>query len=136
MDRPAVRDAALLLLRTVIGVVFVAHGYDRLFLTGLTETTGQFSAWNVPQPALSAYVVTGVELLGGALLVIGLLTTLVAGALLLLVAAAGYFVHLTQGFFVTEGGIEFVAVLAVALFVIIVFGPGRASLDGVLVEQS
>lgn len=136
MDRPAVRDAALLLLRTVIGVVFVAHGYDRLFLTGLTETTGQFSAWNVPQPVLSAYVVTGVELLGGALLVIGLLTTLVAGALLLLVAAAGYFVHLTQGFFVTEGGIEFVAVLAVALFVIIVFGPGRASLDGVLVEQS
>lgn len=132
MDRPAVRDATLLILRTVLGVVFVAHGYDRLFLTGITETTGQFSAWGVPQPRVSAYLVTGVELLGGALLVLGLLATFVAGALLLVVAAAGYFVHMTEGFFVAHNGIEFVAVLTAALLVIIVFGPGRASLDGAL----
>lgn len=132
MDRPAVRDAALLILRTIVGVVFVAHGYDRMFLTGITETTGQFSAWGIPQPQLSAYLVTGVELLGGALLVLGLLTTFIAGALLLVVGAAGYFVHLTEGFFVADNGVEFVAVLAAALLIVIVFGPGRASLDGAL----
>ncbi|AWB82294.1 hypothetical protein C3B44_07965 [Corynebacterium yudongzhengii] len=132
MDKPVVRDASLLILRLVLGIIFVAHGYDKIFLTGLVETTGQFSAWGVPQPQLSAYLVAGVELIGGALMVLGLLTTFVAGILLLVVAAAGYFVHLPNGLFVADNGIEFVAVLAAALLAIVVFGPGRASVDGAL----
>jgi len=132
MDKPAVRDAALLLLRIVLGIVFVAHGWDKLLITGLTETTGQFSAWGVPQPKLSAYLVMAGELLGGALLVVGLLTTFVAGALALLMAAAVWFVHLGNGLFAADGGVELPAVLIVALLMIVVFGAGRASLDGVL----
>ncbi|WIM69216.1 DoxX family protein [Corynebacterium suedekumii] len=132
MDKPAVRDAALLLLRLVLGIVFVAHGWDKLLITGLTETTGQFSAWGVPQPKLSAYLVMAGELLGGALLVVGLLTTFVAGALALLMAAAVWFVHLGNGLFAADGGVELPAVLIVALLMIVVFGAGRASLDGVL----
>lgn len=132
MDKPAVRDAALLLLRLVLGIVFVAHGWDKLLITGLTETTGQFSAWGVPQPKLSAYLVMAGELLGGALLVVGLLTTFVAGALALLMAAAVWFVHLGSGLFAADGGVELPAVLIVALLMIVVFGAGRASLDGVL----
>ena len=132
MDKPAVWDAALLLLRLVLGIVFVAHGWDKLLITGLTETTGQFSAWGVPQPKLSAYLVMAGELLGGALLVVGLLTTFVAGALALLMAAAVWFVHLGNGLFAADGGVELPAVLIVALLMIVVFGAGRASLDGVL----
>ncbi len=132
MDKPAVRDAALLLLRLVLGIVFVAHGWDKLLITGLTETTGQFSAWGVPQPKLSAYLVMAGELLGGALLVVGLLTTFVAGALALLMAAAVWFVHLGNGLFAADGGVELPAVLIVALLMSVVFGAGRASLDGVL----
>lgn len=132
MDKPAVRDAALLFLRAVLGVVFVAHGWDKFFLTGLTETTGQFSAWGIPQPKLSAYLTAGAELVGGALLVVGLLTTFVAGALALLMLAAAYFVHLGHGFFVATGGIEYPLVMITALLMIVVFGAGRASLDGVL----
>lgn len=132
MDKPVVRDITLLLLRAVLGFVFIAHGWDKFFLTGMIETTGRFSAWDIPQPKLSAYLVGSIELLGGTLLVVGLLTTLVAGVLALLMAAALYFVHLGNGIFVAEGGIEFTAVLVVALFVIVVFGPGRASVDGAL----
>ncbi|AKK10709.1 DoxX family protein [Corynebacterium uterequi] len=132
MDRPAVRDAALLIVRVVIGVVFVAHGYDKFFLTGLTETTGQFSAWGVPQPGISAIVAGLSEMIGGALLVVGLLSTVVAGALALMMVAAVYFVHLDAGFFVAQGGGEYAAVLMVTLLVIVVFGAGRASLDRVL----
>ena len=61
MDKPAVRDAALLLLRIVLGTVFVAHGWDKLMITGLTETTGQFSAWGVPQPQLTVRLGAGVR---------------------------------------------------------------------------
>ncbi|QMV85775.1 DoxX family protein [Corynebacterium hindlerae] len=132
MDKPVVRDLTLLLLRAVLGFVFIAHGWDKFFITGMVETTGQFSAFGIPQPKLSAYLVGSVELVGGALLVIGLLTTLVAGALALLVAAALYFVHLENGIFVSSNGIEYTAVLVVALLVIVVFGSGRASIDGAL----
>lgn len=132
MDKPVVRDGALLLLRVVLGVVFVAHGWQKFFITGMTEVTGQFSQSGVPQPQLSAYLAGVSELVGGSMLVVGLLTTAVAGALALLMAAALYFVHLDHGIFVAQNGVEFVAVLIVALLMVVVFGPGRASVDGAL----
>lgn len=132
MNRPAVRDFALLVLRIVLGAVFVAHGYRRWFQTGMGETANQFAQWGVPQPRLSAYLAGSVELIGGSLLIIGLLTTLVAGALALLAAAAAYFVHLGNGFFAEAGGVEYPVVLAVSLLIVVVFGAGRVSLDGVL----
>lgn len=118
----------LLVLRVTLGVVFVAHGFDRFFITGLTETTGQFSAWGVPQAQLSAVIVALAELVGGALLAIGFLTTFFAGGLALLVLAAMYFVHISEGF----SGMEYPLVLMASLLTVLVFGAGRASLDGVL----
>mgnify|MGYP002718133164 FL=1 len=132
MNRPAVRDFALLVLRLVLGAVFVAHGYNHWFEMGMAETGRQFAALGVPQPQLSAYLTGTVELIGGAFLAVGLLTTITASLLALLVLAAGYFVHLDNGFFVEAGGVEYTLVLAAALFIIIVFGTGRVSLDGVL----
>ena len=132
MNRPAVRDFALLVLRLVLGAVFVAHGYNHWFETGMAETGRQFAALGVPQPQLSAYLTGTVELIGGAFLAVGLLTTITASLLALLVLAAGYFVHLGNGFFIEAGGVEYTLVLAAALFIITVFGTGRASLDGVL----
>lgn len=132
MNRPAVRDFALLLLRIITGAVFVARGYRAWFQTGMAQTARDLAQAGVPQPTLSAYLAGSAELIGGALLIIGLLTTLVATALALLVVAAGYFVHLSHGFFVETGGIEYPAVLAAALFIVVVFGSGRASLDKAL----
>ncbi|WP_293768502.1 DoxX family protein [uncultured Corynebacterium sp.] len=132
MDRPAVRDAALLIFRVVLGVVFVAHGVDKVFFTGMQATTDQFAAWGVPQPTASAWLCAICEMVGGSLLVVGLLTTAVAGALALLAACAGYFVHVGNGLFNADGGFEYPLVLVVSLLMIVVFGAGRASLDGVL----
>ena len=90
MDKPVVRDAALLIFRATLGLIFVAHGWQKLFMDGPVETAGKLSAAGIPQAKLSAYIVGGGELLGGALLVVGLLTTLAAGALALLMLAALY----------------------------------------------
>ena len=120
MDKPVVRDAALLIFRATLGLIFVAHGWQKLFMDGPVETAGKL------------YIVGGGELLGGALLVVGLLTTLAAGALALLMLAALYFVHLNSGLFIADGGFEYVLVLIVSLLMIVVFGSGRASIDGVL----
>ena len=132
MNRPAVRDFALLVLRLVLGAVFVAHGYNHWFEMGMAETGRQFAELGVPQPQLSAYLTGTVELIGGAFLAVGLLTTITASLLALLALAAGYFVHLDNGFFIEAGGVEYTLVLAAALFIITVFGTGRVSLDGVL----
>ncbi|QPK79808.1 DoxX family protein [Corynebacterium lizhenjunii] len=132
MDKPAVRDAALLLLRVVVGVVFVAHGVDKVFFSGIAATAEEFAQWGIVQPHLSAWITAVIEMLGGALLVVGLLSTAVAGTLAVLVGLAGYFVHLGNGLFATDGGVEYPLVLLVSLLMIVVFGAGRASLDGVL----
>lgn len=132
MNRPVVRDFTLLLVRIVLGIVFVARGYNHWFVEGIDAVAARFGAGEIPQPKLSAYLASSVELIGGALLIIGLLTTVIAGLLALQVALAGYFVHWGSGFFIEDGGIEYVAVLFVALLIIVVFGAGRASADEVL----
>lgn len=135
MNRPAVRDFALLLLRAVLGVVFVARGYQRWFGVGMARSSDELAAAGVPQPRLSAYLAGTVELIAGTFLIIGLLATIAAGLLLVLSLASAYFVHLDHGFFVANGGVEYALVLAAALFMVVVFGSGRASLDGVLTRD-
>lgn len=135
MNRPAVRDFALLLLRLVLGAVFVARGYQHWFAQGMAATGREFAAHGVPVPQVSAYLVGTVELIGGAFLAVGLLTTIVASVLALLVLAAGYVVHLGNGFFAEAGGVEYPLVLAASLLILVVFGTGRASLDGVLTRD-
>ena len=131
MDKPAVRDGSLLLFRFVLGIIFVAHGFDKFFVQGLTATGQQFAAWGVPQAQLSAYLAATAEFVG----TVGLLTTIVAGILALLMVAAFYLVHMNAGFFIAGGGYEYVLLLIVSLVLIVVFGSGRASIDEVLSRQ-
>ena len=132
MNKPAVRDGALFVLRLVLGFVFIAHGWQILFADGAAATAQIFAAAGVPQAQMSAWVAGVSQLVGGSMLIVGLLTTAVAGALALLVFAAAYFVHFDHGVFVTNNGFEYVLVLMASLMMIVVFGSGRASLDAVL----
>ncbi|MGS2665445.1 DoxX family protein [Corynebacterium glucuronolyticum] len=135
MDRPFIRETALLLLRLVLGVIFIAHGWDKMFITGPIETAGQFSAMGVPNARFSAYAAGIAELAGGGMLILGFLSTIVAGVLILLMGAAIFFAHWGSGFFVGQGGPEFVMVLIAALIMIVVFGAGRVSLDRVFADD-
>lgn len=135
MDRPFIRETALLLLRLVLGVVFIAHGWDKMFITGPVETAGGFSAMGVPNAKFSAYAAGITELVGGGLLILGFLSTIVAAILILLMCGAIFFAHFGNGFFVSDGGPEFVLVLIAALIIVVVFGAGRVSLDRVFADD-
>lgn len=135
MDRPFIRETALLLLRLVLGVVFIAHGWDMMFITGPVETAGGFSAMGVPNAKFSAYAAGITELVGGGLLILGFLSTIVAAILILLMCGATFFAHFGKGFFVSDGGPEFVLVLIAALIIVVVFGAGRVSLDRVFADD-
>lgn len=132
LNHPIARDISLLLIRLVLGVIFIAHGWDKIFGTGITATAQNFVALNVPQAELSAWVTAIVELVGGALLCVGLLAPTAATLLGLEMLSAFYFVHIGNGLFMDNGGFEYVILLCASCTLIVVFGAGRVSLDNLL----
>lgn len=120
-------DIGLLIGRVMVGVVFVAHGFQK-WSDGISGTQAGFDAMGVPLPDVTAILQAGLEVGGGALLVLGVLTPLVGALLGLSMLGAAYFAH-RDAFFVADGGAEFVLVLAAASFLFALAGPGRCSVD-------
>lgn len=121
-------DAALLILRVVLGIIMLYHGWPKL--TNLGGTIQGFSGMGIPLPAVAAVVATVAEFAGGLLMLLGVLTD-VAGLLFALdMLGAIVFVHAKNGFAVSEGGIEWpLGLMAMALAVALA-GPGRYSVGG------
>ena len=126
------QDVAILLARIGIGVVFVAHGWQKFFTLGLGTVGEQFAAFGVPQPHVTAAIVAGVELIAGVALIAGILTPLAGVLLGVTMAGAFYFVHATNGPFVTRDGWELVVALGVGALLIAGVGAGRFSVDRAL----
>ncbi|MEV6413709.1 DoxX family protein [Kribbella sp. NPDC051718] len=138
LTRPvhAARDLVLLIARVGLGVVFIAHGWQKFRTNGLDGTAAGFDQMGVPAPTLSAYYAAAVELIGGAALVLGVLTT-VAGVLLAIdMAGAFLFVHMSNGVFVADGGWELVVVLGLFALALAAIGAGRFSLDNTLTRSA
>jgi putative oxidoreductase len=123
---------ALLIARIGLGIVFVAHGWQKFDDMGLAGTQASFAKMGAPAPELTAYYSTFVELIGGAALLIGAFTA-VAGVLLVLdMLGAFLIVHIDKGVFVAGGGYELVVALGVGALLLAVFGAGKFSVDGLL----
>ncbi|TWD84283.1 putative oxidoreductase [Kribbella amoyensis] len=134
--RSAARDLVLLLARVGLGVVFVAHGWQKFRTNGLQATAAGFEQMGVPAPTLSAYYATAAEVIGGAALILGVLTS-VAGVLLALdMAGALIFVHASNGIFAADGGWELVAALGLLSLTLAATGAGRISLDNLLTRRA
>ena len=132
------QDVGLLALRLGLGGTLFAHGAQKLFGWfgghGLEGTAGGMQAMGF-HPAKTSAVLAGLgEAAGGALLATGLATPVGGAAVTSTMIAAGA-VHRKGGFFATEGGYEFTAVLGLAGAALSVAGPGRYSLDRVLGEK-
>lgn len=111
-------------LRIVSALIFMAHGTQKILGFPPSERVSQ---------AFSLSWIAGVfELIGGALLALGLFTRPVAFVLSGLMAFAYWLAHAPRSFYpVLNGGDA--AILYCFLFLYIVFaGPGRWSLDGLL----
>lgn len=135
MNHPALRDAALLLLRVSVGVSAIAHGWNKAFSAGMDGAGGTIEVYRqagAPAPHILAWFIAAVQMFGGAMLILGLLATAVAGVLAVVSAINLYFLHLPHGFYAESSGMELSFVLIAACLCIVVFGSGRASVDRAL----
>lgn len=127
------RDVGLLVGRAVVGVVLVAHGWQK-WSDGIGGTQEGFAAMGVPAADVSALGLATLEVVGGILLVLGALTSVVGVLLALSMVGAFWFAH-RDAFFVADGGFELVLVLGAVLVALALTGPGRFSLDAVLARR-
>ena len=131
MNSPAVDPTtapyAALVLRLSLGVMFVAHALLKAFVFTIPGTVGFFES--VGFPAWLAYVTIAAELIGGALLILGVYARWVALALVPVLLGA-LSVHFGNGwvFSAAGGGWEYPAFLAVTSLVQALLGDGAYAL--------
>lgn len=129
--------AGALALRIPIGIVFAAHGAQKLFGWfggyGL-EGTGQFFASVGLNPGYLLALLAGLaEFFGGLALVAGLLVRPAAAALAFAMLIAIFAVHWGKGFFAASGGYEFALALFAASLSLLFSGGGRFSVDRAII---
>ncbi len=125
----------LTVLRVVLGVTFLLHGWQKFTEWTIAGTQASFAEMGVPLAEVAAPAVAVLELAGGALLVLGLATRMVAALLALVMLGALVLVHLPAGFFVADGGIELVLLLAAASLLFALAGAGRWSVDHLIAAK-
>jgi putative oxidoreductase len=129
-----------LALRIPIGLVFAAHGAQKLFGWfggyGLEGTGEWMGSIGLAPGYLMALLAGSAEFFGGLALVLGLLVRPAAAALAFAMLVAIFTVHIDKGLFVSNNGYEFGLALVAVAVSLVVTGAGRASLDAALVARS
>ena len=133
-------DVALTILRAVLGVVFLAHGSQKMLGLfggfGFHATMGFFTHMGVPAPL--AFLIICTEFFGGLGLIVGLLTRIASLAVAGLMIGAIFMVHLPNGFFMNwmgnqKGeGFEFHLLALAMAATLLLRGAGAFSLDRTL----
>jgi putative oxidoreductase len=133
-------DVALTILRAVLGVVFLAHGSQKMLGLfggfGFHATMGFFTHMGMPAPL--AFLIICTEFFGGLGLIVGLLTRIASLAVAGLMIGAIFMVHLPNGFFMNwmgnqKGeGFEFHLLALAMAAALLLRGAGAFSLDRTL----
>lgn len=129
-------SVGLLLLRLVVGALFVGHGTQKLFGWfgghGLRGTAGFMESLGFRHGRWAAVAAGLAETVGGLLLACGLLTPLAAAAIVGVMVTAALCVHVRNGVWNANGGVELPLVYAAAATTLACTGPGAYAMDAVL----
>ena len=116
-------DLALLILRVVLGIIMIYHGWPKV--TNLGGTIEGMAGMGIPAPAVAAIFATVAEVVGGLLMLLGAFTDIAGLMFAIDILGAIIFVHAKNGFSVAKGGMEWPLLLVAAALAIALAGPGR-----------
>ena len=125
-------SAGLLILRVMVGIVMIAHGYNHIFRGGkIKGTAGWFASLGMKPGILHAWLASLTELGAGTMLILGLLTPLAAAGVVGVMVVALITNHIKNGFFIFRPGegYEYVLTLAMVGLAIGALGAGELSID-------
>ena len=125
-------NLGLFLLRIVVGLVFIAHGYNHIFGGGKIAGTGRwFESLGMKPGWLHAWTASLTELGAGGLLIIGFLTPLGGAGVVGVMLVAWITNHRKNGFFIFRPGegYEYVMTLTVCGLALSCLGGGEWSID-------
>lgn len=130
---------ATLALRIPIGIIFMAHGAQKLFGWfgghGL-EGTGQWmESIGLAPGFIMALFAGSAEFFGGLFILLGLLTRPAAFALSITMLVAIFSVHFANGLFMSNNGYEFGLALFAASLSLVFSGAGKLAIDNVLAKK-
>ena len=130
MGRGGLEPYGALVLRLVLGVIYIAHAYLALVVMGPAKAAEFQRAMHIPLPEIGVWYLIAAHGLGGILLILGLLVRWAALANIPIMVGALWFVHVQQGFFILDGknGYEYVLVLLGATIAQALLGAGAFTL--------
>lgn len=125
-------EIGLLLLRIVVGALFIGHGTQKLFGwfggPGLGGTGHFFGSLGYPRPKTMARVAGTAEAGAGVLLVLGVLVPFAAATIIGVMLNAAMTVHRDAGLWTDQGGYEYPLVLGTIGLALAFTGPGAIGL--------
>lgn len=129
-------DIGLLLVRVVIGLLFIGHGTQKLFGWfggyGVKGTAGWFESIGI-KPGVPMVVFVGLaELVGGLLFGAGLWLPVGSALIVIVMLGAIFKSNGAKGLWITQGGFEYDLVLLVVAVGIALTGAGAYSIDALL----
>lgn len=123
----------LTVLRIFIGIIFVAHGSQKLFGWfgggGLAGTAQWMESIGLAPGTLMALLAGGTEFFAGLALIIGLLARPAALGLTFTLLVAIFSVHIHNGLFMANNGYEFALALLGGTLAVLIEGAGKLSVD-------
>jgi putative oxidoreductase len=123
----------LTILRIAVGVIFAAHGSQKLFGLfggyGLAGTAQYMDSLGLHPGYLMATLAGGTEFFAGLALIIGLLVRPAALGLTFLSLVAIFTVHISNGLFMANNGYEFALALLGGSLAVMIEGAGKLSVD-------
>lgn len=129
------QQLATLILRVVFGLMFLIHGIAK-FQGGISNTVGYFDSLGLPGSL--AYAIAIIELVGGALLVVGLGTRVISGLFAVIMLGAIFSAKLSFGLLgdgVSAGYELELVYLAIGIYFVLV-NPINLSLDEKLSQKN
>lgn len=125
-------STGLAILRIATGVVFFNHGYQKMFVFGMSGVIGAFTHMGVPLPGVIGPLIEMLEVFGAVALIFGFLTRPLALAFVLDMLGAILLVKLKDGFSKSELEFMLLGASAALLFT----GAGRFSIDAMIARRT